>query len=108
METEREEFLQALNQARIERHYSVRGAAKAAGVPAATMQGWLAGRHYPTPALRPKFQTFIDLLELSPELVAGWWGASPQWTYEESIPERLTASGEPVDDVRHATSRFAG
>ncbi len=78
METEREAFLQALNQARAARHLSVRGAAKVAGVPAATMQGWLDGRHFPTPALRPKFQSFVEYLGLPADLVTQWWMAAPE------------------------------
>lgn len=77
-ETGREEFLRALNQARAARHLSVRGAAKLAEVPAATMQGWLDGRHFPTPALRPKFQRFAEHLGLSAELTRQWWQYAPE------------------------------
>ncbi|MGC3955056.1 MAG: helix-turn-helix domain-containing protein [Propionicimonas sp.] len=73
MELEREAFLRVMNEARVARHLSVRGAAKAAGVPAATMQGWLNGRHVPTPALRPKFQAFVEQLGIPPEATARWW-----------------------------------
>lgn len=76
MNTERDDFLRVLNQARLAQHLSVRGAAKVAGVPAATMQGWLDGRHFPTPALRPKFQAFVESLGLPEELVTRWWRAS--------------------------------
>lgn len=77
MDARREEFLRALNEVRAARHLSVRGAAKLADVPAATMQGWLNGRHFPTPALRPKFQAFVDHLELPAELTTNWWMAAP-------------------------------
>lgn len=73
MDSAREEFLRVLNQARLTRHLSVRGAAKVAGVPAATMQGWLAGRHFPTPALRSKFQAFVEYLGIPDELTERWW-----------------------------------
>lgn len=73
MEAEREEFLRVLNEARRARHLSVRGAAKIAGVPAATMQGWLNGRHLPTPALRPKFHAFAELLGIPEETTGQWW-----------------------------------
>lgn len=71
-----EDFLRILNEARAQRHLSVRGAAKLAGVPPATMQGWLNGRHVPTPTLRPKFQAFVEQLGLSDELPAQWWLAA--------------------------------
>lgn len=73
MNSECAEFLGELNRLRLGKHLSVRGAAKLAEVPAATMQGWLAGRHVPTPALRPKFQAFAEHLGVAPEAVALWW-----------------------------------
>lgn len=76
MDSRREDFLRVLNEARAERHLSVRGAAKLADVPPATMQGWLNGRHFPTPALRPKFQTFVEFLGVPNELTAQWWLAA--------------------------------
>lgn len=60
----RSELTQLINAARRERHISIRSAARIAGVPAATMQGWLNGRHFPTPALRPKFIRLLERLEL--------------------------------------------
>lgn len=73
MSAERDEFLQVLNQARLARHLSIRGAARVADVPAATMQGWLNGRHFPTPALRPKFQAFVEYLDLPEEVTSRMW-----------------------------------
>lgn len=73
MDARREEFVHALNEARAARHLSVRGAAKLAGVPAATMQGWLSGRHYPTPELRPTFQAFVERLDIPDDLTYRWW-----------------------------------
>lgn len=73
MNTECVDFLRELNRVRLSKHLSVRGAAKVADVPAATMQGWLAGRHVPTPALRPKFQAFVEHLGIPDEAVAQWW-----------------------------------
>lgn len=46
----------------MKRQLSVRSAARLADVPAATMQGWLNGRHYPTPQLRPTFHAFVECL----------------------------------------------
>ena len=51
----RGELVRLLNEARQRQHLSVRGAAAAAGVPTATVQGWLSGRHLPTPALRDSY-----------------------------------------------------
>lgn len=78
MDGRREDFLRVLNEARASRHISVRGAAKLADVPPATMQGWLNGRHFPTPALRPKFQVFVEQLGLPHELAAQWWLSAPE------------------------------
>lgn len=69
----RAELAVLVNQARLDRHLSVRGAAQLSGVPASTMQGWLQGRHFPTPALRPKFEALVDYLELTELLHAGLW-----------------------------------
>ncbi|MCA0296605.1 MAG: helix-turn-helix transcriptional regulator [Actinobacteria bacterium] len=69
----RSELAQLINQARLDRHISIRSAARIAGVPAATVQGWLAGRHFPTPALRPKFLLLVEALELDHLLHPALW-----------------------------------
>lgn len=69
----RSELAQLINQARLDRHISIRSAARIADVPAATVQGWLAGRHFPTPALRPKFLRLVDALELNDYLHPALW-----------------------------------
>lgn len=69
----RSELAGLVNQARLDRHLSIRSAARIAGVPAATVQGWLAGRHFPTPALRPKFLLLVDALGLGEYLHAAIW-----------------------------------
>jgi DNA-binding transcriptional regulator YiaG len=69
----RSELAQLINQARLDRHISIRSAARIAGVPAATVQGWLAGRHFPTPALRPKFLLLVEALELDHYLHPALW-----------------------------------
>ena len=43
---------------------SIRRAAAIAGVPASTAQGWLEGRHLPTPSLMPQFITLLRALQL--------------------------------------------
>lgn len=69
----RSELAELINQARLDRHLSIRSAARIAGVPAATVQGWLAGRHFPTPALRPKFLLLVEELELTEYLHPALW-----------------------------------
>jgi hypothetical protein len=69
----RSELAQLIDQARLDRHLSIRGAARIAGVPASTAQGWLAGLHFPTPALRPKFLRLIEELELTELLHPAIW-----------------------------------
>lgn len=69
----RSELCELINQARLDRHLSIRSAARIAGVPPATIQGWLAGRHFPTPALRPKFLLLVEALELSDYLHPALW-----------------------------------
>jgi DNA-binding transcriptional regulator YiaG len=69
----RSELAQLINQARLDRHISIRSAARIAGVPAATAQGWLAGRHFPTPALRPKFLRLVEALDLNDHLHPALW-----------------------------------
>ena len=69
----RGDFARQLDQERQRRHLSVRGAARVARVPPATMQGWLNGRHLPTPALRPRFVAFVEFLGLEDQLDPAMW-----------------------------------
>lgn len=62
-----------INQVRLDRHISIRSAARIADVPPATIQGWLTGRHFPTPALRPKFLRLVDALDLNHCLHPALW-----------------------------------
>lgn len=73
----REAFAEALNKARIDHHVSVRQAARIAGVPPATMQGWLNGRHFPTPALRHKYLALVEHLGLAEEFRPILWDEEP-------------------------------
>lgn len=66
----RSELAHLVNQARLDRHISIRSAGRIAGVPAATVQGWLAGRHFSTPALRPRFLLLVEALGLTDHLHA--------------------------------------
>lgn len=74
----RTQLVEQLNARRIEREISIRGAARIAGVPATTVQGWLSGRHFPTPALRPKFLTLVAELGLSHLLHPALWNEDEQ------------------------------
>ena len=60
----RDELVRLLSQARQSKDISVRAAAKLAGVPTATAQGWLSGKHLPTPALRDNFRQLLAALDL--------------------------------------------
>jgi WD40 repeat protein len=70
---ERESLAAALNVARVAQHMSIRAAARRAGVPAATVQGWLNGRYFPTPALRGEFTTLVTALGLEDRLTSTLW-----------------------------------
>ncbi len=52
---------------------SVRAAGRVAGVPAATVQGWLSGRYFPTPALRGEFARLAAALGFDDRLSASLW-----------------------------------
>lgn len=70
------EFARQLNEARVTQHLSIRAVARVAGVPAATAQGWLNGRHLPAPALRGCFLGLVDMLGLTTELPDDLWGGA--------------------------------
>ena len=70
---ERESLAAALNGARVARHMSIRAVARLAGVPAATVQGWLNGRYFPTPALRGEFTALVTALGLEDRLTSTLW-----------------------------------
>lgn len=60
----RAELVVLLRQARDAKGLSIRAIARQVEVPAATAQGWLNGRHLPTPALRDNFRRMLALLEV--------------------------------------------
>ncbi len=68
-----QELAQLLNDARLRLRISIRAAAKLAGVPHATVQGWLNGRHLPTPALHANFVRLVEALGLGEVVDADWW-----------------------------------
>lgn len=67
------EFARKVDEVRRQQHLSIRQFGLAAGVPKATAQGWLNGRHVPTPALRRRFLAAIAELGLSEEFPDGIW-----------------------------------
>lgn len=69
----RTELAKLVNQTRLDRNISVRSAARIAGVPPTTLQGWLSGRYFPTPALRPKFLLLVEALGLADQLHPALW-----------------------------------
>ncbi len=85
-EEARGELVRLLNEARQRQHLSVRGAAAAAGVPTATVQGWLSGRHLPTPALRDSFERLVDRLGLTDQIPNEWWVDS-RYSRAPHLPE---------------------
>lgn len=52
---------------------SIRAAARIADVPHPTVQGWLSGKHFPTPALRPNFLLLLDELGLADAIPEDLW-----------------------------------
>ena len=89
----------ALNEARIKQHLSIRAAARIAGVPAATMQGWLSGRYFPTPALRGEYVRLADALGLGGLLTSAVWGAEPSAAVAGDRTPYLGLSPYRVDDA---------
>ncbi len=76
----RQELAALVNGARQRHHLSIRAVARIADVPATTAQGWLNGKHFPTPALRGNYQRLLDHLGLGgdvpPDLWEDSWGAA--------------------------------
>lgn len=83
-------FSQQVNDARIRRHLSISAVARLAGVPKATAQGWLSGRHSPTPALRDRFMHLLNELGLADQLPEGLW--LDEW---DAIQPRLREENAP-------------
>ncbi len=69
----RDDFGRVLNEARQAHNLSVRDAARIAGVPFGTLQGWLSGRHFPVPALRANCLRLLEALELTDAFEPNFW-----------------------------------
>jgi DNA-binding transcriptional regulator YiaG len=72
----REEFAALVNDARRRQYLSIRAVARVAQVPATTIQGWLDGRHFPSPALRPNYLILVNHLGLDDEVPDDIWDDS--------------------------------
>ena len=62
-----------MDRARRAQNLSVRATAKLVETPHTTVQGWLTGRHRPTPALRPQFEALMRKLGVDAEIPGDWW-----------------------------------
>ena len=82
----RDQLAAALEKARREQHVSIRAAARSIGLPTATVQGWLNGHHFPTPALRPQFLQLVQQLGLEAQLTPELWGVDVEgaWLAKDS------------------------
>ena len=69
----RQEFAALVNETRRAQHLSIRALARIADVPPTTAQGWLTGRHFPTPALRGNFQRVVNHLGLADAVPVDLW-----------------------------------
>lgn len=75
---------------------SYRDLSRRSGVPTGTLQGWLAGRSLPTPALRGSFLGLVDLLGVTDGYShEQWWDAVEQ---ARRIPG--TGAGNPYVGLR--------
>lgn len=73
---DREVFAALVNDARCRQYLSVRAVARIAQAPATTVQGWLDGRHFPSPALRGCYLRVVDHLGLGDQVPDGIWDDS--------------------------------
>jgi len=74
----RRAFAALIADARKRQHFSVREVARIADVPPATVQGWLAGKHFPVPALRQNYLRMAQHLGLADKVPDDLWDDS--WT----------------------------
>jgi DNA-binding transcriptional regulator YiaG len=72
----REQFAALVNDARRRQYLSIRAVARVAQVPATTIQGWLDGRHFPSPALRPNYLLLVNHLGLDDDVPDDIWDDS--------------------------------
>ena len=78
----RDQLAAALEKARREQHVSIRAAGRIVGLPTATVQGWLNGHHFPTPALRSQFLQLVHRLGLDDQVTPELWGADVEGAWQ--------------------------
>ncbi len=66
-------FAAQLDAARRSRRLTIRDIGRIADVPTPTAQGWLNGKHFPVPALRPNYLRVVEELGLTDQLPAELW-----------------------------------
>ena len=91
----RQEFAALVNEARRRQHLSIRGVARIADVPATTAQGWLNGKHFPTPALRGNYLKLLEHLSLTHAVPDDLWDDS--WN---SVEPALKSGQSPYLGLR--------
>lgn len=69
----RRQLAARLDAARRAQHLSIRELARITDVPPPTLQGWLNGRHFPVPALRPAYLRMVERLGLADEISEDLW-----------------------------------
>lgn len=100
-----DDLARLVNAERVRQHLSVRMAAKVAGVAPGTVQGWLSGKHLPTPALRPNFERLVMALGLGDRIRLDWADLGEALTnLSESTPPYVGLRPFAVEDA----ARFYG
>ena len=97
---DREEFAVLVNEARCRQYLSIRAVARIAQVPATTVQGWLDGRHFPSPALRANYLRVVHHLGLGDLLPDNIWDDSRAGV-NGSVHRVNSAISQPGAPKRH-------
>lgn len=99
----RHEFAALVNEARRRHHLSIRAVARIAEVPPTTAQGWLNGKHFPTPALRGNYLKLLEYLGLSDSVPRDLWDDS--W---DAVEPALRSGHSPYLGLRPFRASDAG
>lgn len=101
-----DDIARLVNAERVRQNLSIRMAAKVAGVPPGTVQGWLSGKHVPTPALRPNFERLVAALGLRDRIHLDWADLGDALTtLRESTPPYVGLRPFAVADASHFFGR---
>ncbi|MDO5092771.1 MAG: AAA family ATPase [Propionibacteriaceae bacterium] len=103
----RSALTQQLAAARKRMQLSIRRVAAIAKVPASTAQGWLDGRHLPTPALMPQFMTLLRALQLATVHDEEEWAQAIEQMRRSSVVAEAPYVGLRPYDVSE-TNLFVG